>query len=83
VGAFQVRRKPMMQGKIEANLSAGSQMTIWRQPRTSAELYGSDAGYRRMYRCFLAMDNRNWLTGRTVLSLGVPVAEPTHDTIPR
>jgi hypothetical protein len=45
-----------MQGKIEANLSAGSQMTIWGQPRTSAELYGSDVGYRRMYRCFFAMD---------------------------
>jgi hypothetical protein len=46
----------MMQGKIEANLSAGSQMTIWGQPRTSAELYDSDVGYRRMYRCFFAMD---------------------------
>jgi hypothetical protein len=56
VGAFQVLSKPMMQGKIETNLSAGSQMTIWGQPRTSAELYGSDVGYRRMYRCFFAMD---------------------------
>jgi hypothetical protein len=52
VGAFQVRSKPMMQGKIEANLSAGSQMTIWRQPRTSAELYGSDAGYRECIAAF-------------------------------
>ena len=63
MGAFQVLSKSMMQGKIEANLSAGSQMTIWGQPRTSAELYGSDVGYRRMYRCFFAMDNRT-LVGR-------------------
>jgi len=71
----------MIQGKNEAHLSGG-QMTIWGQPGTSAELYGSDVGYRRMYRRLFAMDNRTLVDREDGAQPRRASGEPTDDTIP-